>query len=108
MGDRCRTGALESRVPSLRPSQLRENSPLSLGLKEAIQRELEQLGSSRSIASLEICNMLWFVVTDKEIDQTPQRKGSNLLAETAGHITDMLKRYKEAGPNWFASAVTGG
>src|SRR5215475_5104059 len=63
----------------------------------AIQRQLEELGSSRSVDSLEICNMLWFVITDKETDQTPQGKGSNLLAGTAAQITDKLKRYKEAG-----------
>ena len=63
----------------------------------AIQRELEELGSSRSIDDLEICSMIWFVITDEETDQTPQGKVSNLLAGTAGQITDNLKRYKEAG-----------
>src|SRR5262249_54470520 len=62
-----------------------------------IQRGLEELGSSRSVDGLEICNMLWFVITDKETDQTPQGKGSNLLAGTVAQITDKLKRYKEAG-----------
>ena len=41
--------------------------------------------------------MLWFVITDQETDQTPQGKGSNLLAGTAAQVTDKLKRYKEAG-----------
>ena len=63
----------------------------------AIQRELEELGSARSIDDLEICSMIWFVITDAETDQTPQGKGSNLLAGTAAQITDNLKRYKEAG-----------
>src|SRR6478736_319218 len=63
----------------------------------AIQRELEELGSSRSIDDLEICSMIWFVITDAETDQTPQGKGSNLMVGTAGQITDNLKRYKEAG-----------
>src|SRR5262249_58522586 len=62
-----------------------------------IQRELEEIGSSRSVDSLEICNMLWFVITDQETDQAPKGKGSNLLAGTAAQITDKLKRYKEAG-----------
>ena len=63
----------------------------------AIQREFAELGSSRSVDDLEICSMIWFVITDAETDQTPLGKGSNLLAGTAAQITDNLKRYKEAG-----------
>ena len=63
----------------------------------AIQRELEELGSSRSVDSLEISSMIWFVITDEETDQTPQGKGTNLLAGTAAQIADNLKRYKEVG-----------
>ena len=65
--------------------------------RTAIGRELEELGSSRSIDDLEICSMIWFVITDAETDQTPLGKGSNLLAGTAAQITDILKRYQEAG-----------
>jgi hypothetical protein len=35
------------------------------------------------------------VITGQETDQTPMGKGSNLLAGTAAHVTDKLKRYKE-------------
>jgi alkanesulfonate monooxygenase SsuD/methylene tetrahydromethanopterin reductase-like flavin-dependent oxidoreductase (luciferase family) len=65
--------------------------------RTAIQRELEKLESPRSIDDLEICSMIWFVITDQETDQTPMGKGTNLLAGTAAQITDKLKRYKEAG-----------
>jgi len=65
--------------------------------RSAIQVELEKLESPRSIDDLEICSMIWFVITDQETDQTPAGKASNLLAGTAGQITDILKRYKEAG-----------
>jgi hypothetical protein len=41
--------------------------------------------------------MIWFVITDTEMDQTDNGKASNLLAGTEAQITDMLKRYKEAG-----------
>jgi alkanesulfonate monooxygenase SsuD/methylene tetrahydromethanopterin reductase-like flavin-dependent oxidoreductase (luciferase family) len=41
--------------------------------------------------------MIWFVITDEEADQTPRGKASNLLVGTAAQITDMLKRYQEAG-----------
>ena len=41
--------------------------------------------------------MIWFVITDEEMDQTPAGKATNLLAGTAAQITDTLKRYKEAG-----------
>ncbi len=62
-----------------------------------IKQQLEELGSERSVDDLDICSMIWFVITDEKTDQTPQGKGTNLLAGTATQITDMLKRYKEAG-----------
>jgi hypothetical protein len=37
------------------------------------------------------------VITDEETDQSPQGKVTNLMAGTAGQITDRLKHYKEAG-----------
>jgi FMNH2-dependent dimethyl sulfone monooxygenase len=63
----------------------------------AIQRELEELGSPRSVEDLDICSMIWTVITDEETDQTPNGKVTNLMVGTAGQITDNLKRYKEAG-----------
>jgi alkanesulfonate monooxygenase SsuD/methylene tetrahydromethanopterin reductase-like flavin-dependent oxidoreductase (luciferase family) len=62
-----------------------------------IQRELDDLDTARSVDDLEIASMIWFVITDQEMDQTPLGKGTNLLAGTAAQITDMLKRYQEAG-----------
>ena len=62
---------------------------------DEISRELGEL--DRSIDDLEVSSMIWFVITDEETDQTDRGKGTNLLAGTAGQITDMLKRYKEAG-----------
>jgi hypothetical protein len=41
--------------------------------------------------------MLWFVITPVDMDQTPAGKVTNLMVGSAGQITDMLKRYKEAG-----------
>jgi len=63
----------------------------------AIQKELAELGTGHSIDDLEICSMIWFVITDTEMDQTPAGKGTNLLAGTAAQITDTLKRYREVG-----------
>ncbi len=66
--------------------------------KSEIQRELEELGSDRSLDDgFDMSSMIWFVITDQETDQTPNRKLSNLLVGTAGQITDNLKRFKEAG-----------
>ena len=65
--------------------------------RDAIQQELEQLDTPRSVDDLEISSMIWFTITDEETDQTDNGKGSNLLVGTAGQITDNLKRYKEAG-----------
>jgi hypothetical protein len=49
------------------------------------------------VDDLEIMSMIWFVITDQPMDQTPLGKGSNLLVGSAAQITDMLKRYREAG-----------
>src|ERR1700754_5115517 len=63
--------------------------------RNEIGRELEELG--KSIDDIEMASMIWFVITDAEMDQTPAGKATNLLAGTEAQITDMLKRYKEAG-----------
>ncbi|MEU8631897.1 LLM class flavin-dependent oxidoreductase [Amycolatopsis sp. NPDC048633] len=62
-----------------------------------IQRELDELDTQRSVDDLEISSMIWFVLTDQDMDQTPRGKGTNLLVGSAAQITDQLKRYKEAG-----------
>jgi alkanesulfonate monooxygenase SsuD/methylene tetrahydromethanopterin reductase-like flavin-dependent oxidoreductase (luciferase family) len=73
-----------------------QDTPDDLGRwTSEISRELEELG--KSIDDIEISSMIWFVITDEEMDQTPAGKASNLLAGTADQITEMLKRYKEAG-----------
>jgi alkanesulfonate monooxygenase SsuD/methylene tetrahydromethanopterin reductase-like flavin-dependent oxidoreductase (luciferase family) len=63
--------------------------------RTAIAGELDDLG--KSIDDLDICSMIWFVITDEPMDQTDNGKASNILVGTADQITDMLKRYKEAG-----------
>jgi alkanesulfonate monooxygenase SsuD/methylene tetrahydromethanopterin reductase-like flavin-dependent oxidoreductase (luciferase family) len=63
----------------------------------AIQEELDKLESPRSVDDLEICSMIWFVITDTEVDQTVTGKAANLLVGTANQITDRLKAYQEAG-----------
>lgn len=63
--------------------------------RTAIAQELGELG--KSIDDLDMCSMIWFTITDTEVDQTDNRKVSNILVGTEGQITDMLKRYKEAG-----------
>jgi dimethylsulfone monooxygenase len=62
-----------------------------------IQHELDELGSGRNLDNFDMCSMIWFVITDTEVDQTPNGKLSNLLVGTAAQITDSLKRYNEAG-----------
>lgn len=63
----------------------------------AIQHELDELGSERSVDDLEICSMLWTVITDVDVDQSPNGKVTNLMVGSAGQITDRLRAYKEAG-----------
>jgi alkanesulfonate monooxygenase SsuD/methylene tetrahydromethanopterin reductase-like flavin-dependent oxidoreductase (luciferase family) len=62
-----------------------------------IQRELNELDTKRSVDDLEISSMIWFVITDEDVDQSPLGKGTNLLVGSAAQITERLKRYKEAG-----------
>jgi alkanesulfonate monooxygenase SsuD/methylene tetrahydromethanopterin reductase-like flavin-dependent oxidoreductase (luciferase family) len=63
--------------------------------RTAIAQELEERG--RSIDDLEMCSMIWFTISDENTDQTDNGKASNILVGTAEQVTDMLKRYKEAG-----------
>jgi FMNH2-dependent dimethyl sulfone monooxygenase len=65
--------------------------------RAGIQRELESLDTHRSIDDLEICSMIWTVITDVDVDQTPAGKATNLMVGSERQITDMLKRYQEAG-----------
>lgn len=65
--------------------------------RAGIQRELEALDTARTIDDLDICTMIWTVITDVDVDQTPAGKASNLLVGSQGQVTDMLKRYREAG-----------
>ncbi|MFN8098674.1 MAG: LLM class flavin-dependent oxidoreductase [Dermatophilaceae bacterium] len=75
-----------------------QDSPEELQMwRTAIQAELDKLDTERSMDDLDMCSMIWFVITDTEADQTPMGKGTNLLVGTKGQITDMLKRYRDAG-----------
>ena len=63
----------------------------------AIQEELDKLDTEKTVDDLDICSMIWFVITEDKVDQTPAGKGTNLLVGTADQLTDTLKRYQEAG-----------
>jgi len=68
--------------------------------RAAIARELEELDGPHTIDDLDMCSMIWFVITDTETDQADLGdlgKATNLLVGTAAQITDRLKRYKEIG-----------
>jgi alkanesulfonate monooxygenase SsuD/methylene tetrahydromethanopterin reductase-like flavin-dependent oxidoreductase (luciferase family) len=64
--------------------------------KGEMERELNELGRTFP-DNFDMCSMIWFVITDEAIDQTPAGKATNLLAGSAQQIEDILKRYKEAG-----------
>ena len=61
-----------------------------------ITRELGEMGKTLP-DNFDMCSMIWFVITDSAVDQTPAGKGSKLLVGSAQQIEDILKRYKEAG-----------
>jgi len=60
------------------------------GLKDAKR-------SAKRIDDLDMCSMIWFTITDTEVDQTDNRKLTNILVGTESQITERLKSYKEAG-----------
>ncbi|MGQ0464973.1 MAG: LLM class flavin-dependent oxidoreductase [Sporichthyaceae bacterium] len=64
--------------------------------RTAIEQEMDKLGKTLP-DTFEMCSMIWFCITDTEVDQAPVGKGSNILVGTAGQITDKLKAYQEAG-----------
>ncbi len=64
--------------------------------KGEIERELNELDKTLP-ADFDVCSMIWFVITEDAVDQTPAGKASNLLVGNAQQVEDMLKRYKEAG-----------
>ena len=64
--------------------------------KSEISSELGEMGKALP-DNFDMCSMIWFVITDTDMDQTPAGKGTNLLAGSAQQIEDMLKRYVEAG-----------
>ncbi|MDY6809410.1 MAG: LLM class flavin-dependent oxidoreductase [Actinomycetota bacterium] len=75
-----------------------QDSPESLGnWRQAIARELEDMDTDRTIDDVAMSSMIWFVITDEKTDQSDNGKLTNLLAGTAEQITDILKRYQEAG-----------
>lgn len=65
--------------------------------RTGVAHELDALDTGRTVDDLEICTMIWTVITDVDMDQTPAGKGTNLLVGSARQVTDMLKRYQEAG-----------
>ncbi len=64
--------------------------------KTEITRELGELGQGLP-DNFDMCSMIWFVITDGDMDQSPAGKATNLLVGSVGQITDRLKAYKEAG-----------
>lgn len=63
--------------------------------RSAISQELDELG--KSVDDLDMCSMIWFTITDEDVDQTDNRKVSNILVGSERQLVDMLKRYQEAG-----------
>lgn len=61
-----------------------------------IQRELGEMDRELP-AGFDMCSMIWFVITDTDVDQSPAGKGTNLLVGSAQQIQDRLKAYQEAG-----------
>ncbi len=75
-----------------------QDSPEEIAAWRAgMQRELEALDTERTVDDLEVCSMIWTVITDVDMDQTPAGKATNLLVGSQAQVTDMLKRYREAG-----------
>jgi alkanesulfonate monooxygenase SsuD/methylene tetrahydromethanopterin reductase-like flavin-dependent oxidoreductase (luciferase family) len=75
-----------------------QDSPEDIAVwRGGIERELEAIDSHRKIGDLEISSMLWTVITDVDMDQSPAGKVTNLMVGSERQITDKLKEYKAAG-----------
>ncbi|MGU3432492.1 LLM class flavin-dependent oxidoreductase [Actinomycetes bacterium M1A6_2h] len=75
-----------------------QDSPEEISTWRAgIAAELDALDTSRTVDDLDIASMIWTVITDVDMDQTPAGKATNLLVGSERQVTDMLKRYREAG-----------
>jgi FMNH2-dependent dimethyl sulfone monooxygenase len=75
-----------------------QDSPEGLGRwRTAIDEQFEEIGSPKRSKDLEICSMIWTVITDEDTDQTVNGVASNLLVGSQRQVTDRLKAYKEAG-----------
>lgn len=65
--------------------------------RSEIATELDALDTARTVDDLDIASMIWTVITDVDMDQTLAGKATNLLVGSERQVTDMLKRYREAG-----------
>ncbi|MEH3155038.1 MAG: LLM class flavin-dependent oxidoreductase [Gordonia paraffinivorans] len=65
--------------------------------RAGIATELDELDTPRTVDDLDIASMIWTVITDVDMDDTPAGKATNLLVGSERQVTDMLKRYREAG-----------
>ncbi len=65
--------------------------------RSGIATELDALDTPRTVDDLDIASMIWTVITDVDMDDTPAGKATNLLVGSERQVTDMLKRYREAG-----------
>jgi alkanesulfonate monooxygenase SsuD/methylene tetrahydromethanopterin reductase-like flavin-dependent oxidoreductase (luciferase family) len=75
-----------------------QDSPEEIATWRAgIAAELDALDTSRTVDDLDIASMIWTVITDVDMDQTAAGKATNLLVGSERQVTDMLKRYREAG-----------
>jgi alkanesulfonate monooxygenase SsuD/methylene tetrahydromethanopterin reductase-like flavin-dependent oxidoreductase (luciferase family) len=61
-----------------------------------IEHELGEMGRGLP-ENFDMCSMIWFVITDQDMDQTPAGKASNLLVGSSQQVEDILKRYRDAG-----------
>ncbi|HOZ57964.1 MAG TPA: LLM class flavin-dependent oxidoreductase, partial [Nakamurella multipartita] len=56
--------------------------------RSEIDRELGELGRELP-EGFDMCSMIWFVITDTDVDQTPAGKASNLLVGSAQQVEDI-------------------
>ena len=75
-----------------------QDSPDDIGRSRTeIQQELDKLDTLRSMDNVDMCSMIWFVITDDETDMSNKGKASNLLAAPPRRSPTSSRRYQEAG-----------
>ena len=75
-----------------------QDTPDDIGRwRTEIQQELDKLDTPGSMDNVDMCSMIWFVITDEETDQPNRARPATCWRAPPQQITDKLKRTRRPG-----------